>query len=387
MNSGKVTVSKVVYRNYRWRVTYPDGNQRRKKWFKNKTGKDGADEWAETKRKNLKDDGIKHEAVTEAELRAVHAFRELQDKLPDHVQRVSLEVIVRSYEESIQRSFATLTFETVADKLITRLKSEGKSKSHTDGLTYRLKPFKAEYDNWLAADISTEIIDEYLTALDMSQQTKLHHRRALHQVFEHAVQLRAAPSNPVKDAMMPKVIHKEPGVLTPNQVAKLLTAADSDTLPGLAISFFAGLRREEFEHLDWSHIDFEENHIEVKGVIAKNAKRRFVPISDNLKEWLTPYAQHEGGVIKSHAIWRKGMETAREGAKIKIWPHNAGRHSCASYHLAHHKDAGSLAASLGHPNPSILYAHYRNLVKAKAAKTYWSITPAEAENIINIKAS
>lgn len=387
MRSNKVTVSKVRYRSYRWRVSYPDGDRRRKKWFKNKTGKDGADEWAEEKRTNLKKEGITHEAVTDSELRAVHAFRELQDQLPDHIQRTTLEEVVRHYAENIQRSFEPLTCEMVADKLITRLKSEGKSKSHTDSLTYRLNPFKADYGDWLAADISTEIIDDYLTDQDVAPQTKLHYRRALHQVFEYAVQLRAAPSNPVKDAMKPKVKHEEPGVLTPLQLAKLLTAADGVTLPGLAISFFAGLRRSEIERLDWSEIDFEEKHIEIKAGKAKTAQRRFVPISDNLKEWLTPYVQHEGNVAKSPAIWRKGIEDARTTAKLKKWPHNAGRHSFASYHLAKHKDAGSLSSALGHPNPTMLYGHYRALVTVKAATTYWSITPTEAENIINIRSA
>lgn len=387
MRSNKVTVSNVVYRNYRWRVSYPDGHTRRKKWFKKKTGKDGADAWAEEKRNELKDEGIKHEAITEAERRAVHTFRELQAELPDHIQRTTLEEVVRNYSESIHRSFEPLTCELVADKLITRLKSEGKSKSHTDSLTYRLKPFNADYGDWLAADVSTDIIDDYLTDQDVAPQTKLHYRRALHQMFEFAVQLKAAPSNPVKDAMKPKVKHDEPGVLTPTQLAKLLSAADDNTLPGLAISFFAGLRRAEIERLDWSEIDFEEKHIEIKAGKAKTAQRRFVPISDNLNQWLAPYTQHGGNVAKSPAIWRKGIEDARKDAKLKHWPHNAGRHSFASYHLAHHKDAGALASALGHPNPTMLYGHYRALVTAKAAKTYWNITPAETENITNIKAA
>ena len=79
-----------------------------------------------------------------------------------------------------------------------------KSKSHTDSLHYRLKPFMAEYGDWMAANVSTEIIDDFLTAQNVAAQTKLHYRRALHQVFGHAVQLRATPSNPVKDSMKPK---------------------------------------------------------------------------------------------------------------------------------------------------------------------------------------
>lgn len=385
MLGNKVTVSKVIYRNYRYRVMFPDGNQRRKKWFKNKTGVDGADEWAEKKRKELEELGKKHSPVTNAELRAIHAFRELKEQLPDHIKGLSLEEVVRNYEETVNHSFEPFTCEAVADKLITRLVSEGKSKSHTNSLNYRLKPFMSEYGQWLAADVSTEIIDEYLIHQNVAAQTKLHYRRALHQVFEHAIQLRASPSNPVKAAMKPKVKHEEPGVLTPNQIAKLLSVADDNTLPGLAISFFAGLRRSEIERLDWSEIDLEEKHIEVKASKAKTAQRRFAPISENLKAWLGPLARHEGSVVKTPTIWRNGLQDAREKAKLKSWPHNAGRHSFASYHLAYHSDAGTLAMALGHPNPSMLFGHYRALVTPKAADTYWSIRPEVLDNVTSIK--
>jgi integrase len=385
MLSSKVTVSKVSYRSYRYRVMYPDGNKRRKKWFKIKTGVDGADQWAERKRKELAELGMKHSPVTDSELRAVHAFRELQENLPDHIEQISLEEVIRGYGESVQRSFEPLTCEMAADRLITRLVSEGKSKSHINSITYRLKPFMAEYGEWLAANVSTEIIDDFLTHQDKAPQTKLHYRSALHQLFEYAIQLRAAPSNPVKAAMKPKVKREEPGVLTPNQLAKLLSAADDDTVPGLAISFFAGLRRSEIERLLWSEVDLEEGLIEVKASKAKTAQRRFIPISENLGEWLAPLAQHGGAVVKSNAIWRRGIENARESAKLKVWPNNAGRHSYASYHLAEHKNSGELAMALGHPNTSTLFNHYRRLVTAKAAHTYWNIRPEAAGNVTSIK--
>jgi integrase len=90
-------------------------------------------------------------------------------------------------------------------------------------------------------------------------------------------------------------------------------------------------------------------------------------------------------VIKSPAIWRKGQEKARIDAKIESWPHNAGRHSFASYHLAQNEDPGKLALELGHPDPRLLFKHYRQLVTAKAARVYWDIVPSEAASITNIK--
>ena len=177
-----VTVTKSKHPRYNYRVKYTEGGKRHQKWFKKKTGEDGADAWADEKRVQLEDLGKKHNTITEAERRAVHDYRELQEKLPDHIERITLAEVIQEYSERIQRSFEPLTCEIVSDKLITRLKSEGKSKSHIDSLHYRLKPFMAEYGDWMTSDISTEIIDEYLTNLKLAAQTKLHRRRALFQL-------------------------------------------------------------------------------------------------------------------------------------------------------------------------------------------------------------
>ena len=109
-------------------------------------------------------------------------------------------------------------------------------------------------------------------------------------------------------------------------------------------------------------------------------------MSDNLKAWLAPFVKSKGAVVKSPAVWRNGVEAARKDAKVTVWPHNAGRHSFASYHLAKHEDPGKLAMALGHPDPSLLFRHYRKLVTAKAAEAFWGIMPKEGVTIPNIKA-
>ena len=57
--------------------------------------------------------------------------------------------------------------------------------------------------------------------------------------------------------------------------------------------------------------------------------------------------------------------------------------SFVSYRLAETQDAGKTALESGH-DQTILFAHYRELVKPQAAKLYWSIIPEEAENIESI---
>jgi integrase len=271
--------------------------------------------------------------------------------------------------------------------LLLLLQKKGRSSRHYSSMNQRLKRFNKEYGDWLACDVNVDIIDDFITGLNVATKTQENYRLALNRLFKYAVKIKAAPSNPVAEIEPPTIISADTGILKPNQVAALLSAADDDTIPGLAISFFAGVRRAEIERLDWSEIDLQERTIEIKAKNSKTAQRRIIPISKNLKAWLLPHDQHEGSVIETPHLWRKGCETARADAKIKEWPHNAGRHSFASYHLGMHGDSGTLATILGHANPGLLHQHYKKLVTKKAAKTYWSITPAMAKNIINIKSA
>ena len=383
----KVSVLKSGKKNYPYYVSYPDGDRRAKKYFKRKEREGGADEWAAEKRKQLAEQGNKHAAITDAELQAVIKFRAAIKELPEHAQSVTLADAVESFTKGLSVRHKSISCQDVSDKLIAKLMVEGKSKSHRDTLEYRLKRFNQEYGEWLACDVTTEVIDDFLANLEVGQQTKLHYRRAIGQMFNHAIKIKAAPESPVTEAIKPIVKPSPTGILKPTELAKLLSAADNDTLPGLAISFFAGVRRAEIERLDWSEIDLEEGFIEIKAENAKTAQRRTIPISDNLRAWLLPHTQHEGSVIKSHAIWRNGQEAAREAAKIKNWPHNAGRHSFASYHLAKHNDPGKLAMALGHPDPRLLFRHYRQLVTTRAANTYWNIFPADTEIITDIQSA
>ena len=380
-----VSLKKYVHPRYSWRVRWVEAGKDKQKPFKTKSA---AQEFANAKLTELTELGSKHSEITDAERRAVHAFRDLMLNKPAHMEDVTLDDVVKAYGKSMERKFEPLTVEMVADKLLSMLTAEGKSKSHIATLGYRLKPFVTEYGDRLAANITTDIIDDYLTHAKVGAQTKKHYRVALVQMFKHAIKLKAADANPVEDAMMPKVIRSEAGVLKPKDVANLLACAEDYVLPALAIHFFAGLRRSEVERLDWSEINLSEQEIEVKGEKAKGAKRRIVPMSDNLCAWLTPLAQHEGAVIGSGYLYREGITKARKDADlVEGYPHNAGRHSYASYHLAKNKHAGELAVNLGHPDPTMLYAHYRSMVTTKSADTYWSITPQQLDNVTDIKAS
>src|SRR5262249_3796842 len=180
-----------------------------------------------------------------------------------------------------------------------------------------------------------------------------------------------------------------PGILTVAETARLLEAASRDVLPYIAIGAFAGLRRAELERLDWKRIDFESGLIEVTARSSKTAQRRLVAMQPNLREWLLPLRKHSGNVTPARNVFVDAFAQARTQAGITDWPENALRHSFASYHLAHFKNAGDTALQLGHRDSRVTFAHYRELVKPKDAEGYWQIKPsasASAGKIVSMRA-
>ena len=164
--------------------------------------------------------------------------------------------------------------------------------------------------------------------------------------------------------------------------------ASPEILPYIAIGLFAGLRRAEIERLDWSEIDFDSGHIEVTAEKSKSKiANRFVTMQPNLREWLMPLRKLKGSVTPQETfVFRQLFDQAREAAGFDEWPDNALRHSFASYHVAHFKDAKALALEMGHIDSGMLFNHYRALVKPKEADRYWRIRPVATKKVVAFKA-
>lgn len=225
-----------------------------------------------------------------------------------------------------------------------------------------------------ACDVTPETAVEFLDSLGVGAKSRENFMRNLSAIFGFGVKRGYLTRNPFAALDRPKVVAKPPGIFAPKEMAALLTHASEDWRPVLAIGGFAGLRPEEIRRMEWRHIDFEAGLIEVEAAHSKTAQRRLVRMSDNLRAILAPYKARKGPVAPVPGTERKRRLAAMQGAGIACWPVDVLRHSFASYHLAHHKDAAALALEMGHSSPKMIFAHYRELVKPADAAAWWSLT-------------
>jgi integrase len=293
----------------------------------------------------------------------------------------------------------------------------GCSPRYEKDLSSRLNRFAEDFGEQTIGEVTTARLDDWLADIrgttkglpsfgePVSAQTRANYRRVLGVLFNFAKKRGHIGENPVTATAQSPARESEIGILTPDDTEALLMAASDSIRASIAIGAFAGLRLSEREGLDWQEVDVENRTIEVLARNAKSARRRIVKISENLAAWLTPLAKESGPVTPPKQIAATEFKAARKaagfgsdswlskeerenGVTLKPWPQNALRHSYASYHVAHHKNAAELAFELGHSgNPQMLFGHYRQVVKPAEAAKFWNIFPGNCGIAVPIKMS
>lgn len=361
MRQRKITVRKYRDSNrplLKFVVNHREAGNRKRTFFETK---EQATDFARRKNEELKRTGV--EGVSIPTKLRVEA-RECAERLSPYGR--TLTEATTFFVQHLAASAKSCTAAQLVAELLTAKAADGASQRHLSDMRSRLNIFTANFNGQTVATITGAEIDDWLRSLGVAPATRNHYRRLLVLMFNFAVRRGYASGNPAEKTEKAKERQERPGILSVTEAARLLECAAPAVLPYIAIGLFAGLRRAELERLDWSEVGFESGLIEVTAENSKTARRRFVTMQPSLREWLTTLRKHRGHVVPQENF-RQLFEDAREAAGIAEWPDNALRHSFASYHLAHIKDAKSLALEMGHMNPGTTFAHYRQLVKPKEA--------------------
>lgn len=187
-------------------------------------------------------------------------------------------------------------------------------------------------------------------------------------------------SNPARLLSAPKLPRRLPGVLSTEEVEKLLSQPDPNSGRGkrdkamLEILYATGLRVSELVKLTLSNVNMEAGYLRT---IGKGSKERMVPVGAKALAALREYvAQGRPALLKQRSssylfLNARGKPLTRQGfwklikrlglaagIRKEIYPH-ALRHSFASHLLEHGADLRSVQIMLGHADISTtqIYTH------------------------------
>jgi len=386
------TVTKWKHRFYRWRVSWIESGRKQEKGFKLKAD---AEEWAGDKEKELLNFGLG------ASLSAEERSAVLDTRADLAAAGMTIREAVAVALELRRKELRSITVAELVGRVISDRERAGRSGRYLLDLRSRLGRFKKDFGPRSVATITRDEITDWIRGLGQSATSQNNYLRLIRVLFSEGVKGKFLDESPAKHVTEAKTTQTEVGTLTPAELVTLLHKAPEEMIPTLVIGAFAGIRREEIKRLDWRDIDLTHSTIRVRPDKAKSARNRLVPIEDNLADWLRPYGKAEGRVwckngdkkfteaIRAAGFGEPGSETKEEKkARVKFrrpFPENGLRHSYATYWLAKYQDSGALSLHLGHTNSRIVFDHYRAPVAAEATAAYWSIRPAGAENVVQMR--
>jgi len=271
-----------------------------------------------------------------------------------------------------------------------RVENKECSEAYVENLDKSMKKLTELFGEIQLCDITTLAMREALTAMRMSPASKNHYKAHIGMVFSFARDQGWVKDNPCSEIKKFKDRSgKQPEIFSPSEAAAILEHAvrPEELIPAIAIGLFAGLRPSECRRLDWSEIRWDQKRLWVDSTKTKTAQPRWVAMSDNLLEWLSPYRRASGPVdpLAEENRARLHRDTVKR-ARLSRWPKDGLRHSFGSYHMALHQNAALTADEMGHMNTVMIHEHYENpRVTKEDAVTYFNIRPLVApEKIVRI---
>ncbi len=273
------------------------------------------------------------------------------------------------------------TLRKLVELFIAEKRRIGRSAHYERSMRYYLDAFMVHAgENVRVDEITREQITKYVyqTRKHVAAFTKNSILTHLSVLFNFGIKEDMLAANPVAKITRPTIPFNKPHVISPADFTKLLCRCLEydwhDRLVIFVLVGFCGIRVEEASRLSWRHLHLDDAIVEVPAEFAKKARFRNNPIPLNALAWLKHVydARRTGPVIDRK--WKPKLCAAIGSAKID-YRQNCIRHGFCSYALAAGWALADVVAYMGHGSPAMIYAHYRNVVRADDARQWWAITP------------
>lgn len=230
----------------------------------------------------------------------------------------------------------------------------------------------------------------------LSPKTIIEHHRCISAILEYAADELLIPFNPAKRAKPPKLPKSEAESLEIEQVQAILEALNTEPLKWqvcIHLLIATGARRGEVMGLQWKHIDWKNNRLNLSenriytkqsGSISnslKTGESRSVTVSDSVMELLKQWRSEQASAFMKLGITPSGyIMTNSEGKPMhpdapstwlvrfckrhglpQIHPH-LFRHTQASLLIAEGVDILTVSKRLGHSKVSTTLDTYSHLL-------------------------
>lgn len=334
-------------------------------------------------------------SMTEITVRDLAYYKDLEKKMggvPLH-EAVQLWLNVASKKVS-----AVLTKDVIEEILKTKNNDDFVGGRQKTNLRLRLNKFGQEFGPRVISTIKAKEIDAFLSNPEWAARTKAHYRQVILMLFDYAKRKEYLDPDRDHQADKTEVIRVQESKLESWSVPEmrtLLQYSNPKTLPWIVLGAFAGVRSAEIERMNWEDIDWNSNLILVHSKRVGTGKvraqnDRTIPMTENLKSWLSPFRTFQGNILKSLSVKNiyedldKIVSVIRRNNTDFQWKPNANRHSFATYYLALTGDASQTALACGH-NPSMLLRRYKTImingrtVTREMAKEYFSLAPGTVQ--------
>jgi integrase len=320
----------------------------------------------------------------------VEAAARLVAELLKRLNGASLQQAVDFFNAHGRRIIPGATTDQVYTAYLEHLHRRGVGKHHLRDVRKFIGAFVETFPVEMTA-IRTNAIDDWLGTLGGKARNKNNARDKVTSFFNFAVEKHYLPEDiphvakattafgdprPVITTEDEAAASAQPkGVYLPEEMAKLLAAAEPDVRVTLELKAFSGIRTEELVRLWWVLVNENIGYINVTEAIAK-VEQRAVPIFDNLKRRLALHPQDEkrdrvskrwSSANSLYHVWKRTAD--RAGLPYRK---NAFRHSYIRYRLAETKDINLVAYESGN-SPEMIRKYYLDLVTPEQAKAWFSL--------------
>ncbi len=247
----------------------------------------------------------------------------------------------------------------------------------------RYLDFLADHGKGTVSGRDTPLLLKYLINLrkdGLGSRSRARHLVTLRGFYRYLAREGILPRDPARLIDLPKSGLKLPDVLSSEEIARLLSAVESErpvdlrNLAMLELLYAAGLRVSELVNLKVTDVNLEAGFVRVMG---KGSKERIVPFGQSARRSISEYlSEARPRLLKAHTsdvlfvaragrpmtrqgFWKMLKTCARRAGLVKkVTPHSL-RHSFASHLLEGGADLRAVQIMLGHADISTtqIYTH------------------------------